>query len=167
MAVEDAEFGGAPGLIQPLPHVVRGREQAFLERACNPADGTSDGPDVVLQDVLAGKYGAQGKTVRTPLPEAAEILPLTPDMIFVSAAVDPGIGFGFVGVGNKDLRSAQLKASSSPQMHPASYGPKKSYSSSPAPVVSLSIGSLAPGHYFYQVVMNDVQVTQVWEIDVV
>ena len=166
MAVEDSEFGGHAGLIQPLPHSPNAREQAFLERA-SAADDATDGPEVVLADVLAGTYGAAGKTVRTPLPEAAEILPLVPDVMLVATSPDPGIGFGFVGVGNIDLRSAQLKVSSSSQMYPASYGPKKAFNASVAPLVQLEIGSLLPGHYYYQVVMNDVQVTQVWEVDVV
>lgn len=159
MALEDSEFGGHGGLIQPLPHPVVGRERAFLERAVEP-DDESRGPEDVLADVLSGKYGAPA------LPEAAELLPLVPDVMFVAQSPNPGLGFNFVGVGNQDLRSAQLKASTSPTMTDASYGPIKTYNASVAPVVQLEIG-LAVGHWYYQVVMNGIQVTQVWEMDVV
>ena len=160
MALEDSEFGGHSGLIQPPPHQVAGAEAAFLERACDPADDQV-GPDDILAQVLAGEYPVR------PLPEAAELLPLVPDVLLVAVSLNPGIGFGFVGVGNIDLRSAQLKASTSPTMHPASYGPIKTYSAQVAPLLQLEIGSLVPGHYYYQVLMNGVQVTQVWEVDVV
>jgi hypothetical protein len=159
MALEDSEFGGHSGLIQPTPHPVVGREAAFLERACDPADDTV-GPQDILAQVLSGTYPVR------PLPEAPELLPLVPDVMFVAQSPDPGIGFGFVGVGNIDLRSAQLKASLSPQMTDASYGPIKTFNATAAPLVQLEIG-LPVGHYFYQVVMNGVQVTQVWEVDVV
>lgn len=159
MALEDSEFGGHSGLIQPPPHEVVGREAAFLERACDPADDTV-GPNDILAQVLSGEYPVR------PLPEAAELLPLIPDVMFVATNSNPGIGFGFVGVGNRDLRSAQLKASTQPTMQEAVYGPIKTYPSSPAPIVQLEIG-LPVGHWFYQVVMNGVQVTDVMEVDVV
>jgi hypothetical protein len=160
MALEDSEFGGHSGLIQPPPHEVVGREAAFLERACDPADDQV-GPAEILAQVLSGTYPVH------PLPEAPELLPLVPDVMFVATSPNPGLGFGFVGVGNQDLRSAQLKVSSNRQMFPASYGPIKSYAAQVAPLVQLEVGSLLPGHYYYQVVMNGVQVTQVWEVDVV
>lgn len=158
MALEDSEFGGAPGLIQPPPHPVVGAQAAFLERAVSP-DDDQDTPAAVLADVLSGKYPRQ------PLPEAAEILPLQPDVMLVQALPE-ATGFGFVGVGNIDLRTARLKASTSPTMHPAVYGPEKQVTPSIAPVLQLEIG-VEPGHWFYQVLMNNVQVTQVWEVDVV
>jgi len=160
MALEDSEFGGHAGLIQPPPHEVLGAEQAFLERACDPADETV-GPTDVLGQVLSGTYPV------VPLPEAAEILPLQPDVMFVAVSPNPGMGFGFVGVGNRDLRSAALKVSSNRRMREASYGPTKTYSESVAPVVTLEIGSLIPGHYFYQVVMNGTNTTDIMEVDVV
>jgi hypothetical protein len=160
MPLEDSEFGGHSGLIQPAPHPVQGREQAFLERACDPADETV-GPDQILAQVYAGEYPIR------PLPEAAELLPLQPDVMLVQTTQNPGIGFGFIGVGNIDLRSAQLKASTTRQMTDAQYGPIKTFSAQVAPLLQLEIGSLAPGHYFYQVVMNGVQVTDVMEVDVV
>jgi hypothetical protein len=138
---------------------VLGRETAFLERACDPADETA-GPADVLASVLAGTYPVR------PLPEAAELLPLQPDVLFVAQSPNPGLGFGFVGVGNIDLRSAQIKASTSPRMTGATYGPIKTFNASVAPLVQLEIG-LEPGHYFYQIVMNGVQVTNVMEVDVV
>lgn len=161
MATEDSEFGGAGGLIQPLPHnpASSARETAFLERATDPFDEAVS-PASVLADVLSGKYPRQ------PLPEAAELLPLQPDVAFVASSPDPGVGFNFVGVGNQDLRSARLKVSTSPGMYPATYGPEKEISPGVAPVVSLSVG-VAAGHYYYQVLMNNLQVTDVWEVDVV
>lgn len=160
MALEDSEFSGHGGLIQPPPHQVAGAEAAFLERACDPADDTV-GPDQILAQVLAGEYPIR------PLPEAQELLPLVPDVLFVATSPNPGIGFGFVGVGNIDLRSAQLKVSTSPTMEQAVYGPIKTFNAQVAPLLQLEIGGLVPGHYYYQVVMNSVQVTSVWEVDVV
>lgn len=165
---EDSEFGGAPGLIQPAPHSVltSAREQAFLERATDPSPdlvtgAATDSPAQVLADVLSGKYP------RVPLPEAAEISPLQPDVIFVATG-NPSTGLlQFVGVGNQDLRTARLKVSEQPTMYPSTFGPEKEVPVSIAPVIQLEMGSLAPGHYFYQVLMNNLQVTQVWEVDVV
>jgi hypothetical protein len=161
MATEDSEFGGAGGLIQPPPHnpSQSAAETAFLERATDPFDDTV-GPSDILAEVLAGTYG------RGATPEAAIIGPLMPDVAFVGTSPATE-GFSFVGVGNQDLRTARLKVSDNRQMHPATYGPEKEISPSVAPVVNLSIGSLAPGHYFYQVLMNGLQVTDVWEVDVV
>lgn len=160
MALEDSEFGGHSGLIQPPPHDTKAsaREQAFLERAVSP-DDEADSPQAVLADVLSGRYPRQ------PLPEAAEILPLQPDVMLVQA-VASSTGFSFVGVGNIDLRTVRLKASASPTMYPSTYGPEKQVSPGIAPVIQLEIG-VEPGHWFYQVLMNNVQVTQVWEVDVV
>jgi len=159
MALEDSEFGGAPHLIQPPPHPVVGRERAFLERAIAPDDEVTT-PDAVLADVLSGKYPVQ------PPPEAAEILPLQPDVMFVAATPVAG-GFEFVGVGNIDLRTARIKASTSPSLYPATYGPEKEVAVGVAPVVQLEIGSLAPGKWYYQILMNNIQVTNVMEVDVV
>lgn len=36
--IDESEFGGAPGLIQPPPHELTAVEQARLERRLNPAD---------------------------------------------------------------------------------------------------------------------------------
>lgn len=162
MALEDSEFGGHSGLIQPPPHDTKAsaREQAFLERAVAPDDET-DSPAAVLADVLSGRYP------RLPLPEAAEILPLQPDVMLVQAVPNPGIGFGVVVVGNVDLRTARLKVASQPTMNPAEYGPEKEVNPSIAPVVALDVGGLIPGHYYYQVLMNNLQVSPVWEVDVV
>ena len=158
MALEDSEFGGHSGLIQPPPHEVVGYEAAFLERALDPADETRSVADV-LADVLAGKYPVR------PLPEAAEILPLQPDVLRAGEVAQDN-GFQFVGVGNKDLRTARLKVSSNRRMRDAVYGPEKEVPPSVAPIVQLDV-AVAPGNWFYQVMMNGVQVTQVWEYTVV
>jgi hypothetical protein len=133
------------------------REAAFLERACDPGDET-DSPGLVLADVLSGKYP------RVPVATPAEILPLEPDVMPVSTMDSTG-GFTFVGVGNKDLRTARLKVATDPTMLPATFGPEKEIVTSVAPVVMLE-AAVAPGHYFYQILMNDLQVTEVWEVDV-
>lgn len=36
--IDESEFGGAPGLIQPPPHQLTAAEQARLERKVNPTD---------------------------------------------------------------------------------------------------------------------------------
>jgi hypothetical protein len=158
MAEEASEFGGVPGLIQPAPHPVVGREAAMLERMVAP-DDDQDSVAAVLADILAGKYP------RVPVAKPAEILPLRPDVMLASV-VASSTGFRFLGVGNWDLRTVRLKASSSIRMTDAIYGPEKQVTPSVAPIVDLSIG-LEPGHWFYQVVMNTNDVTQVWEVDVV
>lgn len=158
MALEDSEFGGHGGLIQPVPHPIVGQEAAMLERMVNP-DDDQDTVARVLADILSGKSPVQ------QLPEAAEILPLRPDILPVQTLPN-ATGFGFIGVGNKDLRTVRLKASQVRRMSGAVYGPEKSIVSSIAPVVSVTIG-VAPGHWFFQALMNGVQVTDVMEVDVV
>lgn len=157
MALEDSEFGGHAGLIQPLPHPVVGREAAMLERMV-AVDDDQDSVALVLADILAGKYP------RVPVAKPAENLPLQPD-VMLAGLVAQSNGFQFIGVGNLDLRTARLKASSSIRMSSPVYGPEKQVVRSVAPVVDLSIG-LEPGHWFFQVVMNTTDVTQVWETDV-
>lgn len=156
---EASEFGGAPGLIQPSPHDsgTVAREAAFLERACDPGD-LLDSPGAVLADVLSGNYP------RVPPATPAEILPLAPDVLLVTTMDSTG-GFTFVGVGNIDLRTARLKVSTSPTMYPATFGPEKEIVPSIAPVVLL-VAPVASGHYFYQILMNNLQVSEVWEVDV-
>lgn len=157
MATEDSEMGGHSGLIQPLPHVPLGAEAAFLERALDPADD-SRGVAEVLADVLSGKYPNR------PLPEADQILPLAPDVMRVQELASDN-GFGFVGVGNKDTRTVRIKAALNRRMEGAVYGPEKQIQISIAPIIQLEIG-VAPGHWFYQILMNNIQVTEVWEVDV-
>lgn len=157
MALEDSEFGGHGGLIQPPPHPVVGREAAMLERMVAP-DDELDSVQAVLADIYAGKYP------RVPVAKPAENQPLRPD-VMLAATVAQSNGFQFIGVGNWDVRTVRLKASSSPTMHPATYGPEKQVLSSVAPIIDLVIG-LEPGHWFYQVVMNTTDITQVWEVDV-
>lgn len=162
MSIEHGEFGGAPGLIQPSPHdsSAVAREAAFLERACDPGDEL-DGPAVVLAKVLNGTYGAYVE------PEVPVPGPLEPSVLAVGTT-SPSTGvLHFVGVGNSDLRTARLKVSSSRAMFPASYGPEKEITPGLAVVVDINIGGLLPGHYFYQVLMNGLQVTDVAEADVV
>ena len=158
MALEDSEFGGHAGLIQPAPHVVVGAEAAMLERMVNP-DDDQDTVARVLADILSGK-----SPTTTP-PADVEILPLRPD-VTVATVLPTANGFGIVGVGNQDLRTVRLKASSSRRMDDAVYGPEKQIAATVLPVVSINIG-VAPGHWFYQIVMNGIQVTDVDEVDVV
>jgi hypothetical protein len=158
---EASEFGGVGGLIQPLPHDVtkNAAESAMLERQVDPGDD-QDSVQAVLARHQDGTYG------RKPEP-VVEVLPLQPDFMEAGVVVESN-GFRVVGVGNIDMRTAQLKASSSPTMHPAVYGPAKDISPpSVAPVVDLRIASLAPGKWFYQVLMNSVQVTEVASVEVV
>lgn len=157
MALEDSEFGGHAGLIQPPPHPVVGREAAMLERMVAP-DDELDSVAAVLADIYAGRYPRQ------PVAKPAEILPLRPDVMLASVVAESN-GFRFLGVGNWDLRTVRLKASSSIRMSSAIYGPEKQVNVGVAPIVDLSIG-LEPGHWFFQVVMNTTDVTQVWETDV-
>lgn len=158
MALEDSEFGGHAGLIQPVPHQPVGAEAAMLERMVSP-DDDQDTVARVLADIMAGK------SPTGTLPEAAEILPLQPD-VTVASVLPSATGFGVIGVGNQDLRTVRLKASLVRRMTGAIYGPEKQIPASILPVVSITIG-VAPGHWFYQLVMNGVQVTDVEEVDVV
>jgi hypothetical protein len=82
------------------------------------------------------------------------------------ASSNNGMTFQFVGLGNIDLRTARLKWSESPSMMPHTFGPEKEYGRQLFPVVVLEMGSVAPGNYFYQVLMNNIQVTEVIEVEV-
>lgn len=159
--LEDSEFGGHAGLIQPPPHstLSSAREQLMLVYGTDPWDD-AQGTDAVLALVLAGKYPS------VPTQAPAEILPLQPEVLMVALS-NVGTTVQFVGVGSMDLRRARIKISPDASMIPHTFGPEKEYSLSPMHVVQLEVGSIAPGHYWVQVLMNNIQVTDVWEVDVV
>jgi hypothetical protein len=160
---EDSELGGAAHLIQPAPHNVTSvaREQAMLERAVDPWDATQ-GADAQLALVLQGKFPS------VPPEVVAETPPLEPIVEMAVEQYDAAAQkFTLVAVGNIDLRTARLKWSTSPSMMPHTFGPEKEYGRQVLPVVQLERGSVAPGKYFYQVLMNNLQVTDVREVDLV
>lgn len=148
-----SEFGGAPGLIQPNPHSVNdiASEGAMLERAVDPADET-DSPAGVLSRILDGSYGAVVPKEEVIVPLVPEVLVAGNDWIDDNARV--------VVVGNSDLRTARIKASASPQMTDAIYGPEVENEIGPAPIVELLIGSVSVG-WFYQILMNGIYVNEV------
>lgn len=161
-----SEFGGDPGLIQPLPHdaLKVAREHAMLERQVNPSadivTGATDSVEAVLARHLAGTYGVT-PVVKVP------VLALAPTVVKTSVVAESN-GFRFVGVGNIDLRTARIKAAKQPTMTDALYGPEAEISPpSAAPVVDLRIGSLALGKWYFQILLNGLQVNDVDSVVVV